>query len=490
VKVNSHGRSDASGHAVLNEDISRLSLDGTFGLDAGAFPLDHPLDLPGLRTAAARSGRLLLRAATPTADATALFAALVLTSNLTTLGLGWALLAFAGLLAAGSLNPRIDLRVARDAGHLATWVAIPLASELMLQPATRGWQPLFEQGAVAVLALLAGRWLSYGVIRAVRAHHLVLERTLIVGASPVSTQLATTLSEHAAYGLLPIGFLDARAVVSGASMSVLGDYQSLERVVRQFQVARVIIGFGRNLDLPRVIRTCQRLPVTTHLIARGAELGITPIGHHADDVLGIALHRVRRPRLTTPSAMLMKRALDVIAASLLLTLTAPIWLGAAAAVRLSSPGPIFFRQRRVGQGGRPFELLKFRTMRVNADSDTTWSVAHDHRVTPVGQVLRKTSVDELPQLVNVLRGDMSLIGPRPERPHFVERFGAEVPNYQDRHRAPVGITGWAQVNGLRGDTSIQDRVRLDNHYVEQWSPWFDLVILLRTAFEVLRGSSP
>ena len=475
---------------MLNEDISRLSFDGSLRLDGAAFPLDRPLDLPALRSAAARSGRVLLRAAIPFADATALFAALLLTSNLGPLGLGWALLTFVSLVAAGSFDPRVDLRVARDAGHLATWVAIPMAGVLMVQPAGRGWQPLFEQGAAAVFALLAGRWLAYGVIRAVRAHHLVTERTLIVGAGPVSTQLAATLSEHAGYGLLPIGFLDARPVVSGASMSVLGDYTSLDRVVRQFRIQRVIIGFGRNLDLPRIIRTCQALPVKTHLIARGAELGVTALGRQVDDVVGIALLRVAPPRLTTTSAHLIKRAMDVIAASVLLSLTAPIWLGAAAVVRLSSPGPIFFRQRRVGRGGLPFEVLKFRTMRVNADSDTTWSVAHDHRVTVVGSVLRKTSIDELPQLVNVLRGDMSLIGPRPERPHFVERFGAEVPNYQDRHRAPVGITGWAQVNGLRGDTSINERVRLDNYYVEQWSPWFDLVIGLRTVAEVLRGSSP
>ena len=170
----------------------------------------------------------------------------------------------------------------------------------------------------------------------------------------------------------------------------------------------------------------------------------------------------------------------------LLALSAPIFVTAAAVVRLSSPGPVFFRQRRIGRGGKPFDLLKFRSMRVNSDSDTTWSVANDHRVTPVGRLLRKTSIDELPQLYNVLRGDMSLIGPRPERPHFVEQFGTEVPHYEDRHRAPVGITGWAQVNKLRGDTSITERVRMDNYYIEHWSPWLDLVIVLRTVGEILR----
>jgi exopolysaccharide biosynthesis polyprenyl glycosylphosphotransferase len=271
---------------------------------------------------------------------------------------------------------------------------------------------------------------------------------------------------------------------------VLGDYRSLERVVRQFKVRRVIIGFGRNLDLVQMVRTCQALPVGTHLIARGGDLGIAPDAHHVDDVMGISLLSVRPPALGRPSRLRVKRAMDVAAAFASLAVSAPIFVAAAAAVRLSSPGPVFFRQRRIGRGGRPFDLLKFRSMRVNSDSDTTWSVAHDHRITPVGRLLRKTSIDELPQLYNVLRGDMSLIGPRPERPHFVEQFGSEVPHYHDRHRAPVGITGWAQVNRLRGDSSIHERVRLDNYYVEHWSPWLDLVIALRTVGEILRAGSP
>jgi exopolysaccharide biosynthesis polyprenyl glycosylphosphotransferase len=206
--------------------------------------------------------------------------------------------------------------------------------------------------------------------------------------------------------------------------------------------------------------------------------------------MGISLMEIQPAALTQPTQARIKRALDVAGAFVLLALTAPLFVGAAAAVRMSSPGPVFFRQRRIGQDGKPFDLLKFRSMRVNGDSDTCWSVAGDQRVTPIGRILRKTSIDELPQLYNVLRGDMSLIGPRPERPHFVEQFGAEIPHYHDRHRAPVGITGWAQVNKLRGDTSIAERVRLDNAYVERWSPWLDFVIALRTIGEILRGGAP
>ena len=152
----------------------------------------------------------------------------------------------------------------------------------------------------------------------------------------------------------------------------------------------------------------------------------------------------------------------------------------ALAVRLSSPGPILFRQKRVGQHGELFEMLKFRTLLVNDDSDTTWSVADDDRRTLIGRVLRHTHLDELPQLLNVLSGDMTLVGPRPERPQFVDRFSAETPRYADRHRVPPGVTGWSQVHGLTGDTSIDDRARFDNRFIEDWSLWQEFVILLRT----------
>ena len=158
----------------------------------------------------------------------------------------------------------------------------------------------------------------------------------------------------------------------------------------------------------------------------------------------------------------------------------PVLLLIALGIKLTSPGPIFFRQRRVGQRGVPFDVLKFRTMLVNDDDDTTWCVTADRRVTRLGRVLRATSVDELPQLLNVVRGDMSLVGPRPERPFFVEAFSKEIPRYGDRHRVPVGMTGLAQVNGLRGDTSIEERLVFDNLYIENWSLWSDIVILLRT----------
>ncbi|GAA3098383.1 hypothetical protein GCM10020254_49700 [Streptomyces goshikiensis] len=159
----------------------------------------------------------------------------------------------------------------------------------------------------------------------------------------------------------------------------------------------------------------------------------------------------------------------------------------ALAVRLSDGPGVIFRQERVGLYGRPFTLLKFRTLRADAhESATRWTVAGDHRMSPVGSFLRKSSLDELPQLWNVVCGDMSLVGPRPERPFFVAKFAAVHPGYEARHRMPVGITGLAQINGLRGDTSIEDRARFDNHYIDTWSLWQDLWILARTAASFFR----
>jgi exopolysaccharide biosynthesis polyprenyl glycosylphosphotransferase len=180
-----------------------------------------------------------------------------------------------------------------------------------------------------------------------------------------------------------------------------------------------------------------------------------------------------------------KKALDLVVGTVLLVVSSPLLLLIALIVGLTSRGPILFRQDRVGRDGKVFTILKFRTMRTNEDSDRTWAVAQDPRVTRVGRLLRRTSLDELPQLLNVIRGDMSLIGPRPERPFFVQEFKEKVASYDYRLRVLPGITGWAQVHGLRGDTSIDQRIQYDIYYIEHRSFWLDVRILARTVGHVL-----
>jgi exopolysaccharide biosynthesis polyprenyl glycosylphosphotransferase len=196
--------------------------------------------------------------------------------------------------------------------------------------------------------------------------------------------------------------------------------------------------------------------------------------------------RIRTPALDGP-AWALKRAFDVVVSALLLTLLSPVLLACAVAVRREGGPGVLFRQERIGRDGRRFECLKFRSMRPASESEsaTQWTVARDPRIGPVGRVLRATSLDELPQLWNILRGEMTIVGPRPERPHFVERFSAEHPRYGHRHRVPAGLTGLAQVSGLRGDTPISDRARFDNYYIENWSLWLDAKVLLRTVAEVV-----
>lgn len=206
------------------------------------------------------------------------------------------------------------------------------------------------------------------------------------------------------------------------------------------------------------------------------------------EVAGHAIVKVAPPTLRGVRAF-QKRTFDILVSCLALILLSPVMAVIAAAIAISSGRPILYKQERVGLGGRPFTMWKFRTMRVDAEIETgpVWTVAEDSRRTPLGRLLRRTSLDELPQLFNVVKGDMSLIGPRPERPTFVNEFSAAYPWYRFRHRIRPGITGWAQSQGLRGDTDLDDRIQSDNWYIENWSVWLDLSILARTVVEVARG---
>lgn len=237
--------------------------------------------------------------------------------------------------------------------------------------------------------------------------------------------------------------------------------------------------------LVRQLRQYRDLPVQFHSVSRLFEF--EPTDPVASDIDGYPVTSFGPP-VTDRTNWMAKRAFDVVVTGSLLLISAPVMALCALAVRLTSPGPVLFKQMRVGYGGRLFEILKFRTMEVNEDSEITWSVDHDPRITTVGRLLRPTHLDELPQLWNVLRGDMSVVGPRPERPAFVAKFSESVDGYDDRHRAPAGLTGWAQINGYWGDTSIEDRARLDNRYIDSWSLWTDLKILVRTVPTLLRRS--
>jgi exopolysaccharide biosynthesis polyprenyl glycosylphosphotransferase len=346
-------------------------------------------------------------------------------------------------------------------------------------------------GTAAVLAVLVVlvRGVAYAVVRAVRVRGWVSHPTLILGAGRVGGQLASCLNAHRSYGLRPVGFLDQDPLLSEQERPVplLGGQESLASIIVEFGVQDVIVAFGSlpESDMVDIIRTCDRLDVEIFFVPRLFELHYT--SRDMDQVWGVPLVRQRRAAFRSPSWRL-KRAMDVVVSGGALLVLAPLLGVVAAAVRWEGGPGVLFRQERVGIDGRPFEVLKFRSLRPvdETESATQWNIAHDDRLGPVGRFLRATSLDELPQLWNILRGDMTLVGPRPERPHFVAEFTRSFPRYTARHRVPAGLTGWAQVHGLRGDTSISDRARFDNYYIENWSLWADVKILLRTVVAVLR----
>lgn len=326
--------------------------------------------------------------------------------------------------------------------------------------------------------VLLGRLVSFRLVAAARSKGYDLEDALIIGIGPIGLDLAQALLDTPSFGLVPCGFVDR--FQEELPLPILGRPENLPEILEQTGIRHVVLAFGSagEEELVSIIRRCQDRMVQFYAVPRLFELGLSA-GDVGYEVSGLPLVPVRRPGMSC-NMWPAKRAFDLVAASALFLLTLPLLVGCALAVKLTSRGPVFFRQVRIGVGGRPFEILKFRSMKVNDESSTQWSVEEDDRVTKVGRFLRPSHLDELPQLINVLRGEMSLVGPRPERPHFVEQFSSEIDSYQYRHRVPVGITGWAQVNGYWGDTSIETRVRLDNRYIENWSLWRDLVIGLRT----------
>ena len=366
-------------------------------------------------------------------------------------------------------------------------------------------------GGVHLLGLTAWLWLFavVGVCLARTMLHSLRRRslrsgqlatpTLIVGAGMIGTLLARRLLNDPSFGLRPVGFLDADPLPSLGHLKmppvpVLGSPDDLAEAIQLTGARRVILAFSSERDhvLVTRVRKCEELGVDVSLIPRLYE----SFGDRTtlDHVGGLPLLTLRavNPR---GWQFALKHAVDRSCALLLLVLTSPLMLAVAIAVRLSSPGPILFRQLRVGRDGRKFNVLKFRTMRNETGVAEVFElplgcapggVEGVDRRTRTGRWLRDLSLDELPQLINVLRGDMSFIGPRPERPEFVERFARDVLRYGDRHRVKSGITGWAQVHGLRGQTSIADRVEWDNYYIRNWSLRLDLRIAALTVAEILR----
>jgi len=382
--------------------------------------------------------------------------------------------------------------------------------DLLLDGRVAGQSAWMRSWLFALVAVGAGRVTLAMAQRWARSRRLVGKPVLIMGAGVVGAQVARRLQGHPEYGLEPVGFLDddprSTTEVGGRELPVLGPLEDLEETVRQNGVRNLIVAFSSVADarVSRLIKRCLELGLEVSVVPRMFDTINNRVGYDTVGGLPLMSFTTVSPRGVQ---FALKHAFDRAFALALLILLSPVILLTALAVRVSSRGPVLFRQRRIGRDGKVFDLYKFRSMHLSRqeevalnDDDTTafefllggdtapGGVEGNDRRTPIGRLLRRSSLDELPQLLNVLRGEMSLIGPRPERPEFVELFNQDIIRYDDRHRVKSGITGWAQVHGLRGQTSLAERIEWDNSYIAHWSLGLDLKILALTPAALFRNA--
>ena len=337
--------------------------------------------------------------------------------------------------------------------------------------------------ALAFVGVGAMRFLFKEVLQALRRRGYNLRYVLVLGAGRLARQTLEQIEAHRELGFRPVGCLSLTRARVGHKVDgteVIGTLRDLREVLTRQQVDQVLVALpSRSFHrLPRIMEICADTTVDVKLVPDVYQYATLFGG--LEEFGGLPIVNLQSVGVLGINA-LAKRAFDVILSALFLALLAPLMLLVAALVKIGSPGPVLYRQERVGLDGKPFRMLKFRTMRDGAEQDgPRFADPQDSRVTPLGALLRRTSIDELPQLLNVLAGDMSLVGPRPERPVFIDKFRRHIPRYQLRHMVKAGMTGWAQIHGLRGQTSIEKRVEYDLYYIEHWSLLLDLRILART----------
>ncbi|CAI8855725.1 undecaprenyl-phosphate glucose phosphotransferase [Methylocaldum szegediense] len=341
-------------------------------------------------------------------------------------------------------------------------------------------------GVLGFAFVVLARAVLSRVLRILRARGWQQGRIVMVGLNEMAIAASRQLNESPWAGLQVVGYVDDRSeprgLVGAVSLPRLGGLKDLASLVTREAIDEVWVAFPFKGEAraEQVLHELRHLPVSIRLVIDCFAFKMSKF-LNLNEVAGIPtldisvspLHGINR---------YIKEIEDRLLALILLILASPLMLLIAIGVKLSSPGPVFYRQERVGWNNRKFIMLKFRSMPVDAEAKTgpVWAKPGENRATPFGAFLRRTSLDELPQLINVLKGEMSLVGPRPERPDFVEVFKDQVPNYMKKHMVKAGITGWAQVNGWRGDTDLVKRIEHDLYYIQNWSVWFDLEIALRT----------
>ncbi len=325
------------------------------------------------------------------------------------------------------------------------------------------------------------------LLRNIRKRGFNQKHIVLVGYSRAAEGYVDRIKSYPQWGYHIVGIL-ADNVPDGTKYrgeKVIGDVSELERVISENDLDEIVITLGLHeySKLEEIVAICEKSGVHTKFIPDYNN--IIPTRPYIEDVQGLPVINIRRVPLSGAWNKFVKRTMDIVGGTLALILFSPVMLIAAISVKISSKGPVIYKQKRVGLHNKEFEMYKFRSMKTEIDGSDAkkWTTCDDPRVTSVGKIIRKTSIDELPQIFNVLKGDMSLVGPRPERPFYVEKFKEEIPRYMIKHQVRPGMTGWAQVNGYRGDTSIKKRIECDIYYIENWSAIFDLKIIVRTVFK-------
>lgn len=400
--------------------------------------------------------------------------------------------AFAGLYHLTRTTSRVDeLASVFASTTLGTLMGVALSSLLFKNSPlemdySRGM--IFYGWGMTILLVTLGRMAHAKVRTQLRQRGWGCDRVLIVGANNVGRMIFQKIQSNPGMGYEVVGFVatnGAGDVPVGADL--LGQASNLAPLIDKHQIDEVIIALpeATHHEILMLLSECERGQVTVKVFPDVFQIMASPVS--IGDLGGLPLLTVRDIALRGWRRT-AKRTMDIVGAVCGLVLLSPLLMLVAVLVKLDSRGPVFYAQERMGLDASPFQMLKFRSMQQNAEANGPgWTVEDDPRVTRLGRVMRRINVDELPQLINVLMGDMSLVGPRPERPIYVNQFRRSIPRYMDRHWEKAGITGWAQVNGLRGDTSIAERTKYDLWYIENWSLALDFKILLRTIFNTFES---
>ena len=377
---------------------------------------------------------------------------------------------------------RIEILTLFKANSVGLFVYLAILYLMHQEDYSRGMITIFF---VLNMGLASGyRVILRDLLRHFRKKGYNLKHVMLVGYSRAAEQYIERIKQNPAWGYHIIGVLDDHIEkgVNFKGIEVIGEVDQIYKILPENNLDEIAITLSLNdYDrLEEIVSFCEKSGVHTKFIPDYN--AVIPTKPYTEDLDGLPVINIRNVPLTSGWNQFMKRSMDLVGAIVACVLFSPVMLVCAILIKLTSDGPILFKQERIGLHNKPFYMYKFRSMKMQTEADEKkgWTVKNDPRVTGIGKFMRKTSIDELPQLFNILKGDMSLIGPRPERPQFVEKFKEEIPRYMVKHQVRPGLTGWAQVNGYRGDTSIRKRIDCDIYYIENWTLGLDIKIIILT----------